>query len=921
MLLTQVVSIDGLDRLTLVGQGGFATVYSAYEPSLDRIVAVKVLSTSTEVGTARFLREVQLMGNLPGHPNIAPVYRSGVTDDGRAYLVMPYFEAGSLNDLVLNRGPLETKEVLRVGVKLAGALQTVHASGIVHGDVKPHNVLFTSYHEPVLTDFGVALELGASSAHAGLAFSPGFVAPEVVDGQQMTTASDVFSLALTIAAASGHRPWSSGEPIHEILERRLRGEQLSSAVDNALSAVLAPSLDRSPENRPTARELGEALVQLQEGRGEPTTLMLVIEPSRSTRSAGPSPGWPPPVPSSAGRVVSAPAAPATPVNGGVPPSPGSGGIDSDPSITGLPTTTVRTQSSVGDRRKSFTALMAPFAVVTGAFTRLGGRLIRWLRKGGRHLITSGKPSPAGPSGLPTMSALLADRPSPIDQLDVAPIVEALSRVLNDPGTALPLSVAMTGRWGSGKSSAMLQLERRLTTPTEQDRMWIPVWFDAWRFQGRDALWVGIARAIYRHGLAQQGSAVRRLRFRLRLARRRLGLPRMATYAAVSTLAASWIVASTVHGSSNSTWQMLTNVGAAVTGVVGAITIVKELGDPFRHLAGLLGRTPSPSGPTDRAEHDIGCLIATLTADGSALVLFLDDLDRCPAEVIRESLVCVAEVFGRGLGDRVVFVLGVDMDLVVSVVENELTPVRDALARVNPERSGLLGRHFVEKIFQLQVSLEGTRRLPTERLIGEASVDGVDPDRLWRFVQDLRFLPAGDAAEITMARHEHGMATGDVDRGDLLALRAAVRIRRSELLSSSADEVRRAETQVLAALRLTPRAVKRFDNTYRMQLQIAANTPGSEFRYDAADLLALAKWTALRLFFPTITAMVTAEIGLWEQLETAMTTKGAAGDVRRDLIALAPGAHEISNELVNLIGVGLPDASVRRLPLTSFADIV
>ncbi|MEZ5218520.1 MAG: serine/threonine-protein kinase [Ilumatobacteraceae bacterium] len=227
-------------------------MYSAYEPSLDRVVAVKVLTSSDRDQTDRFLREVQLMGNLTGHPNIAPVFWSGVTADGHAFLVMPYYPEGSLNDLVAARRALEVKEVLRVGVKLCGAIETVHGGGIIHGDIKPHNVLFTSYHEPVLTDFGVALQIDAAIT-SQVAFSPGYVAPEIINGDApMSPASDVFSLALTIASAAGHEAWTPGEPLERILARRSAREELSERVDPGLRAVLLPApiplpaLDRRP---------------------------------------------------------------------------------------------------------------------------------------------------------------------------------------------------------------------------------------------------------------------------------------------------------------------------------------------------------------------------------------------------------------------------------------------------------------------------------------------------------------------------------------------------------------------------------------------------------------------------------------------------------------------------------------------------
>lgn len=160
----------------------------------------------------------------------------------------------------------------------------------------------------------------------------------------------------------------------------------------------------------------------------------------------------------------------------------------------------------------------------------------------------------------------------------------------------------------------------------------------------------------------------------------------------------------------------------------------------------------------------------------------------------------------------------------------------------------------------------------------------------------------------------------VEREDLPALRAAVRIRRSELLSGRAGDVGRAERAVLGVLRLTPRAVKRFDNTFRLQLQVAANTPGSELEYGIDELTSLAKWTALRLFYPRLSTAIAGSVGLWEQVET-LSAAGDAERVRSTLAHLPIAASDLDGQFLDLLALGLPDASVRRLPLETFAGVV
>src|SRR6516225_2343649 len=144
-----------------VGRGGFGVVYRCRQPSLDRVVAVKVLSSDQDdLDVEHFDREQKAMGRVSGHPNIVPVLHSGLTFTGRPYIVMPYHSRDTLGAWIKGNGPLAVGEALTVGVRLAGALETAHRAGVLHRDVKPPNVLLTAYGEPQLCDFVVARVAG-----------------------------------------------------------------------------------------------------------------------------------------------------------------------------------------------------------------------------------------------------------------------------------------------------------------------------------------------------------------------------------------------------------------------------------------------------------------------------------------------------------------------------------------------------------------------------------------------------------------------------------------------------------------------------------------------------------------------------------------------------------------------------------------
>jgi ATP/maltotriose-dependent transcriptional regulator MalT/serine/threonine protein kinase len=266
----------GFQDVAEIGHGGFGVVYRCAQPLLDRTVAVKVLTADLDQENLdRFLREQHAMGRLSGHPNIVTILQVGTTTTGRPFIVMPYHAKNSLEALIRQHGPLDWCETLRIGVKLAGALEAAHRAGILHRDVKPGNILLSEYGEPELTDFGIARMAGGFQTATGvITGSPAFTAPEVLEGKTPTPASDVYSLGATLfCALTGHAAFErrSGEkvvaqflritsqPIPDLRERGLPAE---------VSAVIERAMARDPAARPaSAAAFGDELREVQRTSG------------------------------------------------------------------------------------------------------------------------------------------------------------------------------------------------------------------------------------------------------------------------------------------------------------------------------------------------------------------------------------------------------------------------------------------------------------------------------------------------------------------------------------------------------------------------------------------------------------------------------------------------------------------------------
>ena len=261
--------LPGYTDLAEIGGGAFATVFRATESETGREVALKILKLDTVHPNLiqTFNNEIRALAKVSDHPNIVTLYRPLTTPDGRPVLVLELCRE-SLAQRVRRSGPLDARETVRVGIKIAGALEAAHSSGFLHRDMKPQNILVTQFDEPALADFGVvALQTSAQAAAAGVfGFTSLHAAPEVLEGRHLSAATDVYGLASTMyELLTGQAPFTAfdNEAPAAVILRILRDPVRpvrSDSVPLDLSDLLEAALAKEPGRRPQRAALfAEAL--------------------------------------------------------------------------------------------------------------------------------------------------------------------------------------------------------------------------------------------------------------------------------------------------------------------------------------------------------------------------------------------------------------------------------------------------------------------------------------------------------------------------------------------------------------------------------------------------------------------------------------------------------------------------------------
>ncbi|MBL9139999.1 MAG: protein kinase [Verrucomicrobiales bacterium] len=245
-----------------IARGGMGVVLKARQVSLNRVVALKLMSSgalATEELIQRFKAEAEAAASL-AHPNIVPIHEIG-EHQGQQYFSMGFVEGSNLREVIRNRpaGCADLKESVGWVITIARAVHYAHQRGVLHRDIKPSNILIDATGEPFLTDFGLAklVEKGSTLTHTNAVLgTPSYMAPEQARGdtKEVTTAVDLYGLgAVLYEALTGAPPFAGGtslETIRQVLEREPRPPSvLSPTVDRDLETICLKCLEKEPGRR------------------------------------------------------------------------------------------------------------------------------------------------------------------------------------------------------------------------------------------------------------------------------------------------------------------------------------------------------------------------------------------------------------------------------------------------------------------------------------------------------------------------------------------------------------------------------------------------------------------------------------------------------------------------------------------------
>ena len=263
--------------LEMIGGGGMANVYLAHDMILDRDVAVKVLRldfANDEEFIRRFHREAQSATSL-AHPNIVSIYDVGEEDNSLYYIVMEYVEGQTLKQYIHKNSPIPVEKAISIMRQLTSAISHAHQNHIIHRDIKPDNILIDRHDNVMITDFGIAMALSATSITQtnSVLGSVHYLSPEQARGGIANNKSDIYSLGIVMFELLTGRPPFSGESAVSIALKHLQSETPSLRRWN-------PSIPQSVENivlKATAKDPFHRYSNVEEMEDD---IMMALEPDR-----------------------------------------------------------------------------------------------------------------------------------------------------------------------------------------------------------------------------------------------------------------------------------------------------------------------------------------------------------------------------------------------------------------------------------------------------------------------------------------------------------------------------------------------------------------------------------------------------------------------------------------------------------------
>jgi hypothetical protein len=275
----------------LAGSGGMGDVYLAYDKVLDRHVAIKLLKhqyAENEEFVGRFRHEARSAASL-SHPHIVPVFAWGETRDGTCYIVMEYLPGGTLKRRIASKGALPARTAAAVALQIAEALRAAHEHGVIHRDIKPHNILITDSGHVQVADFGIARAAKTTtiSDHGDIVGTAHYISPEQAMGEPVSPASDLYSLGVVLYEMLTGRVPFEVETLSELPAAHAGGppphpRELNPDISEGTDALVMRLLCRDPDDRyASANRLIEDLKRVRDG------LLPVVSSADEATTAAP----------------------------------------------------------------------------------------------------------------------------------------------------------------------------------------------------------------------------------------------------------------------------------------------------------------------------------------------------------------------------------------------------------------------------------------------------------------------------------------------------------------------------------------------------------------------------------------------------------------------------------------------------------